>query len=193
MIQMKNTLFLAAFVAALSITSFSQVTNAKITAAVAKFPGVSRPQMEQLLTAKIAVGIALPTWLPAGFTLEKIQSRIGRRVSLEDREFIIIYSRKLANGKRQRFAFEAGFDGLGGLPYDTTKTLRTPVGPIDLMYEPKDEDGSKIKDYVITEWFTIGRNAVHYLGTYGDGDEDKTVAVIPLADTEKILRSLNRL
>jgi len=190
---MKRILLLAVFIAAVSVSAIGQVTKSKVAAAMAKFPGVERSDMEALLTAKIAVGIALPTWLPTGFTLEKIQSRIGRNVSLDDREFIVIYSRKLDNGKRQRFALEAGFDGLGGLPYDTTKTIRTPVGPIDLMYEPKDEDGNKQKNYVITEWFTVGKNAVHYLGTYGDGEDDKSVTIISLTDTEKILRSLNRL
>jgi len=190
---MKKLIFLAAFCAVLCLPAFAQVSNAKVKAAMAKFPGIERTDMEALITAKTAVGIALPTWLPKGFTLEKIRSRIGRRVSLDDREFIIIYSRQLPNGKKQRFALEAGFDGLGGLPYDVTKTISSPVGQIDLMYEPKDEDGAKIKNYVITEWFTVGKNAIHYLGTYGDGEDDESVILIPLADTERILKSLTRL
>lgn len=190
---MKKLFLLVVCVASLSLPAFSQATNARVTAAMAKFPGIARSDMEALITARAAVGIALPTWLPKGFALEKIQSRIGRRVSLDDREFIVIYSRQLENGKRQRFALEAGFDGLGGLPYDATKTVRSPVGPIDLMYEPKDEDGAKIKNYVITEWFTVGKNAIHYLGTYGDGEDDESVILIPLADTERILKSLTRL
>lgn len=191
---MKKLIFLAAFCVVLCLPAFAQVSNAKVRAAMAKFPGIERSDMETLITAKTAVGIALPTWLPKGFTLEKIRSRIGRRVSLDDREFIIIYSRQLPNGKKQRFALEAGFDGLGGLPYDVTKTISSPVGQIDLMYEPPDPDSAqRLRNFSMTEWFTVGRNAVHYDGMYGSADGDAAQTMLTLAETEKILRSLNRL
>ena len=167
-----------------------------VNVAMKKFPGVSTPYMEQMIAAKRVMTIALPTWLPAGFKVEKIKARIGRGVALEDREFVVIYSRT-QGGKTQRFALEAGFDGLGGLPYDATQVLRSPVGQIDLMYEPKDMDdsGKKIKNWVYTEWFKVGGRAdFHYIGMYGAPDEgDPGIAMISLADTERILKSLTRL
>ena len=120
---------------------------------------------------------------------------LGPRVSLEHKQLVIVYSRKLANGKMQRFSLEAGFDGLGGLPYDLTKTLTTPVGQIDLMYEPPDLDDSskKTKNFAMTEWFKVGRTDFHYDGRHGDPEgDDQNLAMISLADTEKILKSLRR-
>lgn len=177
--------------------SAQQPSKAAVQAALKKFPGVSTAHMEQMIAAKRVMTIALPTWVPAGFRVEEIKSRIGRAVAIEDREFVIIFSRTLQNGKTQRFALEAGFDGLGGLPYDVTKTLRSPVGSIDLMYEPKDlDDESKVlKNYVYTEWFKVGnRTDWHYIGMYGAPEEgDPGIAMISLADTERILRSMTRL
>ena len=180
--------------------SAQQPSKAVVQAALKKFPGVDTAHMEQMIAAKRVMSIALPTWVPAGFKIEEIKARIGRAVAIEDREFVIIYSRTLQDGKTQRFALEAGFDGLGGLPYDVTKTLRSPVGMIDLMYEPKDYDedckpGKKIDNYVYTEWFKVGnRTDWHYIGMYGAPDEgDPGIAMISLADTERILRSMTRL
>ena len=191
-----NLLLLLSSVAA----SAQQPSKAAVQAALKKFPGVDTAHMEQMIAAKRVMTIALPTWVPAGFKVEEIKARIGRAVALEDREFVVIYSRTLPNGKTQRFALEAGFDGLGGLPYDVTKTLRSPVGTIDLMYEPKDFDedgkpGKKIDNYVYTEWFKVGnRTDWHYIGMYGAPEEgDPGIAMISLADTERILRSMTRL
>jgi hypothetical protein len=196
---MKRTLVLGIFILSLAIAGSAQVTAAKAQAAIKKFPGVSQTQMEQMITAKQVMQIALPTWLPAGFKLEDIRSRLGRGVAIEDREFVIIYSRTLQNGRVQRFAFEAGFEGLGDLMYDGAKTLVTPLGKIYLLYEPRDPDngGKKIKNYVMTEWYQVGRTAFHYVGYYSsqadETESDPTMAMISLADTERILRSLRRL
>ncbi len=176
------------------------VSPAKIKAAMARFPGVPKANMEEMLAAKRVMQIALPTWLPAGFELESIKSRLGRGVALEDREFIIIYTRRLEKGKFQRFALESGFDGLGGLPYDVTHQIRSAVGQIDLMYEPKDIDSDqKLKGYVMTEWLLIGKTNFHYIGMYNpEPPEDSEASdpnqiMISLADTKKILASLQRL
>ncbi|HEX6280285.1 MAG TPA: hypothetical protein VFZ49_09775 [Pyrinomonadaceae bacterium] len=180
-----------------SIASAQQASKAAVQAGLKKFPGVSATQMEQLIAAKRVMTLALPTWLPTGFKVENIKSRLGRAVALEDREFFVIYSRTLPNGKTQRFALEAGFEGLGGLPYDNPKSLRSAVGQIDLYYEPKDldDDGKVLKNYVYTEWFKVGnRTDWHYIGMYGAPEEgDPGIAMISLADTERILRSLQRL
>ena len=170
--------------------------KATVQAAMKRFPTVPQPYMEAMVAAKRVMSIALPTWLPAGFKFEKIQSRIGRAVALEDREFVVIYSRT-QGGKTQRFALEAGFDGLGGLPYDNPKIIRSAVGEIDLYYEPKDldDDAKVLKNYVYTEWFKVrNRTDWHYIGMYGAPEEgDPGIAMISLADTERILKSLQAL
>ena len=174
------------------LTLFIVLSTAAAISAQARFPGLSPEVKKQLATAKRSVPFALPTWVPAGFTLKEVQMNLGPRVKIEDRQLIIVYSRNLANGKTQRFAFEAGFDGLGDLMYDSARMLRTPVGKISLQYQPKDEDGKKLMDYSMTEWFNVGRTAFHYDGMYDAERSGASVVMISLADTEKILRSLNR-
>ena len=162
-------------------------------AQASRFPGVSDFQSQQLDQAKKITPIPLPTWIPAGFRVEKIQIKLGSMVSLENKELVIIYSRKLATGKVQRFSFEAGFDGIGGLPYDSTKIIPSAVGKIDLMYEPQDLDGAgKLKNFAMTDWFNVGKTAFHYNGMHGAAENDASQVMISLADTEKILRSLQR-
>ncbi len=156
------------------------------------FPGVTPEARKQLATAKRSLVFALPTWVPAGFTISQVKTKLGRGVKIEEKEFVVVYSRQLANGKSQRFAFEAGFDGLGDLMYDSSKRLRTPVGTVYLVYQPKDEDGNKLDDFAMTEWFDVGSTAFHYIGTYGEEEGSKTLSMLSLADTERMLKSLKR-
>ncbi|MDI1242217.1 MAG: hypothetical protein PSX80_09885, partial [bacterium] len=182
--------------AAASVSLAQDPPKATVQAAMRRFPTVPEPYIEAMIVAKRVMSIALPTWLPPGFKFEKLKARIGREVSLEDREFVVIYSRT-QDGKTQRFALEAGFDGLGGLPYEPTQVIRSSVGQIDLMYEPKDLDDEKkvLKNYVYTEWFKVRtRTDWHYIGMYGAPEEgDPGIAMISLADTERILKSLQAL
>lgn len=159
-----------------------------------RFPGVSARQLQQLNTAKRSTPLPLPTWVPAGFTIEKIEMKLGPRVRIENKVLVIVYSRRLPNGKAQRFAFEAGFEGLGDLPYDTTSSVRSAIGPIDIAYEPPDldEGGKKVKNFVMTQWFNVGKTPFHYDGMYGAETENRSLAMISLADTRKILGSLQR-
>lgn len=190
---MKRILLFCVVTLSLAVAASAQ-SKASVQASMKKFPGVSKPQMEQLIAAKQVMQIALPTWVPAGFKVESIRSRLGRAVAIEDREFVIIYSRTLPNGKKQRFALEAGFDGLGDLMYEGAKTISTPVGKIYLLYEPIDpDDNRKISNYVMTEWFQVGRQDWHYIGMYGYDEAADDLAMISLANTERILRSLRRL
>lgn len=172
----------------------AQPAKAQIRAAMKTFPGVDLATMEQCLAAKRVMGVALPTWLPKGFQLTSTKVRLGRAVALQDREFVVVYRRTLADGKHQSFALEAGFDGLGGLPYDVTKVLSTALGKIDLMYEPIDVDGGeRLKNYVMTEWFSVGKTPFHYDGMYGFEPDTTEQEMISLSDTERILKSLKRL
>ena len=182
---MHRPLFVALFsICALAV--FARSANAQ-------FPGISPAVKRQLATAKRSTPIALPTWVPAGFKAERVHMVLGAKVPIEDRQLIIVYSRQVANGKLQRFAIEAGFDGLGDLMYESSKRLRTPIGTVYLVYQPKDEDGKKQMDFAMTEWFDVGRTAFHYVGVWGTEEEggDK-LTMISLADTERILRSLKR-
>lgn len=187
-------IFLLSFIVFSLAAAASAQTKASVQAAMKRFPGVSAAHMEQMIAAKQVLQIALPTWVPAGFKVERIKSRLGRGVAIEDREFVIIYSRTLPNGKKQRFAFEAGFDGLGDLMYEGANTISTPLGKIYLLYEPFDADeNKKLENYVMTEWFQVGRLDWHYIGMYGYDEAADDLAMISLSDTERILRSLRRL
>ena len=190
---MKQFFLFAVVVLSLSAAASAQVAEATGKVTAIQFPGVTPKQLQQLRSAKQTTPIVLPTWLPAGFKLARIEMKLDRRVPIYDRFLKITYERELSGGVTQHFYLEAGFDGLGGLPYDATKSLKTQVGTIDLMYQPNDEDGNKIKNYAITEWFNIGRTAFHYVETYEDEPDQPGRRMLSLADTEKILRSLRRL
>ena len=189
---MKQFLLFAVIVLSFTAAAPAQVAEAAGKAASLQFPGVTPKQLQQLRSAKQSTPVVLPTWLPAGFKLARIEMKLDRRVPIYDRYLKITYEREMS-GVTQRFYLEAGFDGLGGLPYDATKSLKTQIGTIDLMYQPNDEDGNKIKNYAITEWFNIGRTAFHYVETYEDEPDQPARKMLSLADTEKILRSLRRL
>jgi hypothetical protein len=158
------------------------------------FPGISTTQMQQLRTAKRWTALPLPTWVPTGFKIEKIKMNLGAKVPIQFRVLEIVYSRRLPNGKLQRFGIEAGFEGIGDLPYEATSSVRSGVGQIDIAYEPPDLDGggTKTRGYVVTHWFEVGKTPFHYDGMYGTESEKKRLAMISLADTQKILRSLQR-
>ena len=189
---MKRLFLFAVVVLSFAGAASAQVAEAGGRAPTVQFPGITQKQFQQLRTAKQSTPIVLPTWLPAGFKLAKIEMKLGRRVQIYDRSLKLTYERELSSGVTQRFALEAGFDGLGGLPYDATKSLKTQIGTIDLMYEPNDEDGNKIKNYAITEWFSVGKTAFHYMETYEGEPEQPGRRMLSMADTEKILRSLRR-
>lgn len=157
-----------------------------------RFPGISASQMTTLRAAKRVTPVPLPTWLPEGFAVERIESKLGAKVPLWERALVIVYSRKIAGGKLQRFAIEAGFEGIGDLPYEETSSVRSSVGTIYIAYQPKDEDGKPIRDFSMTHWFEVGKTPFHYDGMRGYKEGDKTQVMIPLADTKKILASLQR-
>lgn len=190
MINMTKTAFCLTLV--LLSASFA---SSQSEAAGSRFPGLSPDQLKKLESAKKFTAIPLPTWLPAGFKAEKVLVKLGPRVPLEDKQLVVIYSKRLANGKKHQISIEGGFDGMGGLPYEVTKIVSTPVGKIDLMYQPEDEggDGNKLNRFSMSEWFTVGKTAFHFNGMHGtDPEDDPAIAMISLADTERILRSLRR-
>lgn len=160
----------------------------------AKFPGVSAVQAKQLRTIKRSLAFPLPTWVPAGFKMIEIESKLGRKVPVYERVFNVWYVRQLSNGAIQQFGIIAGFDGIGDLMYEPLKDLRTPLGTITMVYEPKDEDngGKRIKNFSMTEWFEVGKTAFRYDGGFEGEVSTSKRRMISIADTEKILRSLRR-
>lgn len=163
-----------------------------INAQKSTFPGISVKQAKTLATVKRSMAFPLPTWVPAGFKVEEIVVDISAKTLIYERVFRVIYSRTQPDGTKQRFAIDTGFDGLGDLMYEPTKTIKTSVGDVTLIYEPKDEDGTILKDYVMTEWIPVGKYAFHYIGSYTRDENAETPAMISLEDTEKILKSLKR-
>jgi hypothetical protein len=182
---MKLHLIIVAIVLSFAVPVFSQPASPR-------FPGISVAQHKALAAAKRSLAFPLPTWVPDGFLVEDIRLKVGPRVKTEDKEFIVVYSRRLASGKIQRFSIEAGFDGLGDLPYEDRTRVRTPVGSIWLVYDPRDDDGQRTNDFAMTEWFKVGRHNFHYDGMYGHREGDTSLAMITRDETVRILRSLQR-
>ena len=189
----KTTFTVLALTLCLSFAASAQSSAATIKAAKARFPGVSDMQMTMLLEAKRITALPLPTWIPVGFRVEDVKIRLGSTVEIQDCVLTVVYSNRMTDGGVQRFAIEAGFDGLGDLMYEPTKTLKTGFGELTLIYEPKDEDGNVEKGYVMTEWFKVGRTDFHYIGMYGFDEGAQSARMISLDDTMKILNSLKRL
>ena len=169
------------------------LASAVATFAQGNFPGLTTQTKKDLAAVKRSVAFALPTWVPSGFELTRVHAAVGPKVKIEDKQLVLVYSRTLASGKLQRFAFEAGFDGIGDLMYEGPKTLSTPVGRVYLYYQPKDEDGKKLLDFAMTEWFDIRGTAFHYIGMYGTEEEGgDSLTMLSYGDTKKILLSLRR-
>ncbi len=183
---MKKLICHAFVFAALSVVASGQAEK--------RFPGLSAMHAEILQAAKSVTPVPLPTWIPAGFRVEKIVVNLGTEVPIEKQRLEVVYSRRLRDGRFQRFAIVAGFEGLGDLPYDATSTVRSSVGTIELAYEPPDLDDRRrrLKNFAMTHWFNIGKTAFHYDGMYQSGPDNKGLAMISLADTQKVLESLQK-
>ena len=185
---MTKTLFAIAFLAAAFAAGTLNVS------AQVKPAGFSAAQFTELKTKKGTLAVPLPTWLPAGFKLDEMTIKVGRKVPLQDRNFVVTYSNTLPSGKVQSFSIEAGFDGIGDLMYDTTVSVRSGVGKVEIVYEPNDpdNDNKKIARYVMTQWFDVAGTAFHYSDVADEADDGSKTQTISLADTKKILASLKR-
>ena len=194
-----------------------------------RFPGFNKQQIEQLLLAKEQYcissaldsiersalekatkgkcSIALPTWVPSGFTVESMKLKLGMEIHPDSLAVSILYTRKTANGKKQAFIIEAGFE-FGDLPYGDPFIVNAPVGKINLYYEPvddsisadKDSWGKKTKDYVITDWFkcdTTGYPKYMYMSieqslVHEHIVDEGAFEMISLEETKKIIGSIEK-
>lgn len=180
---MKKQIFLLLFIT----TILSAAAQNKII-----FPGLTEVQKQKLLTTKIPV--PLPTWIPKGFVVTYIIANTGRSVKIENKILTITYDKKLDNGSLQ-FKIDAGFEGLGDLPYEGGERIKSKVGDVYLYYEPNDEDtrGKKTIEYgfIQTEWFDIKNLAFHVVFTQSkDKIANRTSPKISKADAKKILQSM---
>ena len=167
-----------------AFTAMAQVT----------FPGLSDIQKQQLLNTPIAM--PLPTWVREGYAVSKIVAKTGRQIKIENKVLTITYSKKQANGQAAEFKVDAGFDGLGDLPYEGSVTVKSKAGTISLYYEPYEEvgDGKKAKQkgVIMTEWFDIKNLAFHVVfNSQGENEKiDRTKPKISKADAIKVLQSM---
>lgn len=182
---MKKQCLLQLFVA----ITFSAISQTKII-----FPGITETQKQQLLHTKIA--IPLPTWIPDGFAVSKIVTKTGKALKLEDKIYTVTYEKKISSANSLKFSIDAGFEGLGDLPYEDGEAIKSNVGTIYLYYEPYEEDmnGKKVKafGFIMTEWFIIHKLSFHmsFNSNKPDNKPDNTKPKISKADVKKILQSL---
>ena len=173
----------------LAAITFSVFSQNKIT-----FPGITETQMQQLLNTKIA--IPLPTWIPDGFAVTKIVTKTGKSIKLEDNIYTVIYTKKLSKSNSLKFSIDAGFEGLGDLPYEDGEAIKSKIGNIYLYYEPYEEDmnGKKVKafGFIMTEWFRINKLAFHAsFNSQNPNDKpDNTKPKMSKDDVKKILQSM---
>ena len=166
------------------------------------FPGLNSAAKKKLLASGIKM--PLPTWLPEGFKIDTFETNAGKSVRTSDKVLYVQYSKKLNDSTWQSFMVEAGFDGIGSLSYDK-ETIQSPVGKIELYYQPYEEiNGKKEKQehLISTEWFQINTILFHVLNivtagnefeVLGDKDESENkYNYIPLSksDFKNILQSL---
>lgn len=162
-----------------------------VDGALKKFPGFNVAQMNRLLLVK-TYAIALPTWLPDGFKVEKVIVRVADSIPIDQQELCIVYSKTLKEGKKQRFLLEAGIDGIGDLMFDESMEVNTPLGTVNLFYNPK-QDGDPVINYVRTDWLDVDGTAWAYASAEGMRTTYKNEAMISLEETKQIIESLQRL
>ena len=182
---MKKIIYLILFI----ISAISVSAQNKII-----FPGLSEIQLQKIVNTKIPV--PLPTWIPDGFSVTNIITQTGRHVKLENKIFTITYSKKSSDGKLLEFKIEAGFEGIGDLPYEGGELIKSKAGNIYLFYEPFEEDmnGKKIKTsgLIMTEWFSVHNLAFDVVFSSPGQNEtiNKTKPKISKTDAKKILQSM---
>ena len=192
---MKKILLLLLLVTSSIIESYSQ-----------NFPGVDPNHKKKMLGSGLK--IPLPTWLPAGFTLDTFEIKTGKNVPAQEKILLIQYIKKINDSTWQSFIVEAGFDGLGSLWYDN-ETIESPVGKIQYYYQPVDKEAKpkngnfpKQEDLVMSEWFTVDKTDFHIqciitsggeyeiLPDQDEADDKYKYVAIPKDDFKKILQSL---
>jgi hypothetical protein len=182
---MKKQFLLLLFLA----ITFSTFAQTKII-----FSGITETQKQQLLNTKIA--IPLPTWIPDGFAVTKIITKTGKSIKPEDKIYTVTYEKKISSGNSLKFSIDAGFEGLGDLPYEDGEAIKSKVGDIYLYYEPYEEDmnGKKVKafGFIMTEWFIVNKLSFHAVfNSQNPNDKpDKIKPKISKKDAKKILQSL---
>jgi hypothetical protein len=202
-------------------------TNASAETAMKKFPGFTKPQMQQMLAAKeqncipadmdageLATttggkcAIPLPTWLPDGFVVERINARLGKNLKVDSMAMSIVYSKKTDGGKKQTFMIEARFE-FGDMLYSEQTFVTSALGKVYLYYEPIDDTlgsdstrwGKKILNFVMSDYIVCdsAEYPKYVYMSMGDLLEENGIVIknnfemIPLEETKMIIASLQKL
>ena len=149
---------------------------------------------------KLEITCFVPSYLPKGFKLKKVEITQEDVGPLEDGKTYKApeYAIEWGDGKGT-FSIESAAEGIGDRNImeeeDTEETeLKTPLGPMYLIYRPKGKEGDKIQ--ILTNWFedeqmkedqakskTWHGELGRFHGFTGEG--------ISLAEFQKILESLH--
>jgi hypothetical protein len=149
---------------------------------------------------KLEIACFVPSYLPKGFKLKKVEITQEDVGPLEDGKTYKApeYAIEWGDGKRT-FSVESAAEGIGDRNImeeeDTDETeLKTPLGPMYLIYRPKGKEGDKIE--ILTNWVEDEQMKVDQAkSTTWHGELGRfhgfTGEAISLAEFQKILESLH--
>jgi hypothetical protein len=149
---------------------------------------------------KLEITCFVPSYSPKGFKLEKVEITQEDVGPLEDGKTYKEpnYSIEWRDGKRV-FSIESAAEGVGDRNLmeeeDTEETeLKTPLGPMYLIYRPKGKEGAKIE--ILTNWVEDEQmKADQAKSTTWHGELGRfhgfTGAGVTVAEFQKILESLH--
>ena len=143
----------------------------------------------------------VPSYLPEGFKLEKVEITYDEIQEYEDKNHPLpLYSLEYGDSGKRTFSIESAREGIGDRNImeeeeDTEETeLKTPLGPMYLIYRPKGKEGPKIE--ILTSWVEDEQmKADQAKSTTWHGELGRfhgfTGENISLAEFQKILDSLH--
>ena len=106
---------------------------------------------------KLEITCFVPSYLPKGFKLKRVEITIEDVGPLEDGQTYKVPEYGIEWGDEERtFSIESAAEGIGDRNImeeeeDTEETeLKTPLGPMYLIYRPKGKEGDKIA--ILTNW-----------------------------------------
>ena len=165
------------------------------------FPGLKPVHKKQLLACGIK--IPLPTWLPAGFSVETFEIKTGENTSDQEKILSIHYNKKINDSTWQSFMVEANFEKyhppLGNHP----EIVQSSFGEIKFYYQPVETNVvNKKEDLISTDWFNVNNISFYVFSIVSSGKEFQVVGdedesenkyrYVPVSkeDFKKILQSL---
>lgn len=175
-----SVLLLATLVAAVGLAQTTQPTSKKQVLQSAFSDGSStqlnQEQIGKLLALKVP--IAVPTYIPQGFTLNNVTA------SRENE--IVDYTLEYANPAGGSFTVQSANDGIGSVDLSKIRRGRNPYFKGELLVgHPDGETGNSHAEWVENNPRHSGSRAQQFYSVTGEG-------VLPI-ETMKIMRSLRYL